>query len=133
VINQVAAQEGARLLFEALRLSLRCGAGPVTLGCVARLRARAYQLVPLLRALRLPVVRLLIADDVFIEKTIETGLILCELIDCRVDHTILDFNGAAYGIDDTAKLDDRTIAGPLDDSAAINRDEWIDEVAPKCP
>jgi copper chaperone CopZ len=42
---------------------------------------RAYQLVPLLMALRLPVVRLLIADDVGIGKTIEAGLIVRELLD----------------------------------------------------
>ena len=46
-----------------------------------RLRARAYQLVPLLMALRLPTVRLLVADDVGIGKTIEAGLILRELVD----------------------------------------------------
>jgi len=42
---------------------------------------RAYQLVPLLMALRLPVVRLLIADDVGIGKTVEAGLIVRELLD----------------------------------------------------
>jgi SNF2 family DNA or RNA helicase len=42
---------------------------------------RAYQLVPLLMALRLPTVRLLIADDVGIGKTIEAGLIVRELMD----------------------------------------------------
>ena len=80
-ISQPATQDGARLLAEALRLSLRRGAGPFRSAARVGFEPRAYQLVPLLMALRLPVVRLLIADDVGIGKTIEAGLVLRELID----------------------------------------------------
>jgi superfamily II DNA or RNA helicase len=80
-IDEIATQEGARLLFDALRLSLRRGAGPFRSAARLGFEPRAYQLVPLLMALRLPIVRLLIADDVGIGKTIEGGLILRELMD----------------------------------------------------
>jgi len=71
----------ALLLRDALRLKLRAGAGPFrSFGNIA-VEPRAYQLVPLLMALRLPTVRLLIADDVGIGKTIEAGLIVRELVD----------------------------------------------------
>ena len=73
--------EGASLLRDAIHLRLRNGAGPFrSFGNIA-VEPRAYQLVPLLMALRLPVVRLLIADDVGIGKTIEAGLIVRELLD----------------------------------------------------
>ncbi len=79
--DEIATQDAARLLSEALRLSLQRGAGPFRSAARLSFEPRAYQLVPLLMALRLPVVRLLIADDVGIGKTIEAGLILRELID----------------------------------------------------
>lgn len=77
----VAVQAGAQLLGEALRLSLRRGAGPFRSAAHLGFEPRAYQLVPLLMALRLPTIRLLVADDVGIGKTIEAGLVLRELID----------------------------------------------------
>lgn len=69
------------LLRDALRLKLRAGGGPFrSFGNIA-VEPRGYQLVPLLMALRLSTVRLLIADDVGIGKTIEAGLIARELLD----------------------------------------------------
>lgn len=70
-----------KLLLEAARLSLRNGAGPFR--CLGRLSVspRPYQLVPLLMALKLETVRMLIADDVGIGKTVEAGLIAREMLD----------------------------------------------------
>ena len=71
----------ALLLRDALRLSLRAGAGPFRSFGNLTFAPRAYQLVPLMMALKQPVTRLLIADDVGVGKTIESGLILRELLD----------------------------------------------------
>jgi superfamily II DNA or RNA helicase len=72
---------GAELLWNAARLSLRDGAGPFrSLGRVS-VRPRAYQFVPLLMSLRLDPVRLFIADDVGVGKTIEALLIAREFLD----------------------------------------------------
>ncbi len=74
-------RSAVRLLQQALMLKLRAGAGPFrSFGNIA-VEPRAYQLVPLLLALKQPVIRLLIADDVGIGKTIEAGLVLRELLD----------------------------------------------------
>lgn len=74
-------QSKAALLADALRLTLRRGAGPFRSAAQLAFEPRTYQLVPLLMALRLQVPRLLIADDVGIGKTIEAGLILREFMD----------------------------------------------------
>lgn len=79
--GQAGNHAAALLLRDALRLKLRAGAGPFrSFGNIA-VEPRAYQLVPLLMALRLTTVRLLIADDVGIGKTIEAGVIVRELMD----------------------------------------------------
>ncbi len=78
----------AQLLWDAARLSLRDGAGPFrSLGRLS-VRPRPYQYVPLLMALRLDPVRLLIADDVGIGKTIEGALIARELLDRGEAHRL---------------------------------------------
>lgn len=70
-----------RLLRSAIRLGFRNTAGPFrSLGRIA-VEPRPYQLVPLLMALRMNPVRILIADDVGIGKTIEAAIIARELLD----------------------------------------------------
>jgi superfamily II DNA or RNA helicase len=70
-----------QLLRDAARLSTRAAAGPFrSFGRIA-VEPRPYQLVPLMMALKLDPVRLLIADDVGIGKTIEAAVIARELLD----------------------------------------------------
>jgi superfamily II DNA or RNA helicase len=71
----------ARLLREAVRLGFRSSAGPFRSLARVAVEPRSYQIVPLLMALRLEPVRLLVADDVGVGKTIEACLIARELID----------------------------------------------------
>jgi len=73
--------QGALLLLDAARLALRDSAAPFrSLGHLA-FTPRPYQFVPLIMALRQDPVRLLIADDVGVGKTIEAAMIARELID----------------------------------------------------
>jgi superfamily II DNA or RNA helicase len=70
-----------QLLRDAARLSTRAAAGPFrSFGRIAA-EPRPYQLVPLMMALKLDPVRLLIADDVGIGKTIEAAVVARELLD----------------------------------------------------
>ena len=71
----------ALLLRDAVRLKLRAGAGPFRSFGNLNVEPRTYQLAPLLMALKLDPIRLLVADDVGIGKTIEAGLIARELLD----------------------------------------------------
>lgn len=72
--------QAAGLLRSALRIGFRSGAGPFRSLAGIAVEPRAYQLVPLMMALRQRVVRLLISDDVGIGKTVEAGLIASELL-----------------------------------------------------
>ena len=73
----------ARLLYDSARLAFRNGAGPFRALAKLSFRPRAYQMVPLIMALRQDVVRLLIADDVGVGKTVEALLIVRELLERR--------------------------------------------------
>ncbi len=79
--NDVGDARSARLLRDALRLTFRSSAGPFRSFGRLAVEPRPYQLVPLLMALKLDPVRLLIADDVGIGKTIEALLVARELLD----------------------------------------------------
>src|SRR5215210_5688588 len=71
----------SRLLRDAVRLGFRSSAGPFRSFARIAVEPRPYQLVPLTLALKLDPVRVLIADDVGIGKTIEASLIARELLD----------------------------------------------------
>jgi superfamily II DNA or RNA helicase len=73
----------ARLLYDAARLAFRNGSGPFRALAKLSFRPRAYQMVPLIMALRQEAVRLLIADDVGVGKTVEALLIVKEMLERR--------------------------------------------------
>ena len=73
----------ARLLYDSARLAFRNGAGPFRSLAKLSFRPRSYQMVPLIMALRQESVRLLVADDVGVGKTIEALLIAKELLERR--------------------------------------------------
>lgn len=80
-VDQARNHAASQLLLDALQLKLRNGAGPFrSFGNIA-VEPRAYQLVPMLMALKQSTVRLLIADDVGVGKTIEAALIAREMLD----------------------------------------------------
>ncbi len=73
--------DSAKILYNAARLSFRNGGGPFRSLAKLSFRPRSYQIVPLIMALRIGLVRLLIADDVGIGKTIEALMIAKEIIE----------------------------------------------------
>jgi superfamily II DNA or RNA helicase len=70
-----------RLLRDAVRFGFRSSAGPFRSFGRLAVQPRPYQLVPLMVGLKLDPVRLLIADDVGIGKTVEACLVARELLD----------------------------------------------------
>jgi hypothetical protein len=77
IVGHTSAQD---LLLRAYRLSLLHGTAPLISLQRSRVIPKDYQLVPVVMALEVPRVRMLIADDVGLGKTIEAGLIVTELL-----------------------------------------------------
>lgn len=71
----------ATLLFNSARLSFRNVSGPFRSFGKLSFRLKSYQIVPLVMALKQDIIRLLIADDVGVGKTIEALAIVKELIE----------------------------------------------------
>jgi superfamily II DNA or RNA helicase len=79
--EQAGDYRSSRMLRDALRLGFRASAGPFRSFGHLNFEPRPYQLVPLLMGLKQDPVRLLVADDVGIGKTIEAALLAKELLD----------------------------------------------------
>ncbi len=83
------------------------GRQPVSSPLHSAVRVEDYQLEPLLRALRMPRVNLLIADDVGLGKTVEAGLILKELLLRRRIRRVLVLVPAALRLQWRDELQDK--------------------------
>jgi len=77
------------LFLRVFRLSMMHGTAPLVSLQRSRVIPTNYQLVPVMMALDMPRVRLLIADDVGLGKTVEAGLVAVELLARRQAERIL--------------------------------------------
>ena len=46
-----------------------------------------------------------------------------------LDHGVLHLDGAAHSIHHAAELDDDSITGALHDTASVNCNSWVDQIA----
>lgn len=76
-IGNMATQD---LMLRAFKLSMLHGTAPLMSLQRSRVIPTQYQLVPVVMSLEMPKVRMLLADDVGLGKTIEAGLIITELL-----------------------------------------------------
>lgn len=79
--NDLGSFSTASLLFNSARLSFRNVSGPFRSFGKLSFRLKSYQIVPLVMALKQDTIRLLIADDVGVGKTIEALTIVKEMIE----------------------------------------------------
>ena len=77
IIGNYATQQ---LMLRAFKLSMIHGTAPLISLQQSRVIPTEYQLIPVLMSLELPKVRMLLADDIGLGKTIEAGLIISELL-----------------------------------------------------
>ena len=77
VIGYPASQD---LLLRSFRLSMLHGSAPLLSLQRSRVIPKDYQLVPVVMSMEMARVRMLLADDVGLGKTIEAGLIITELM-----------------------------------------------------
>lgn len=82
-LEDIGAFDRGKILYNAARLSFRNGAGPFRSLAKLSFRPRSYQMVPLIMGLKQDPVRLMIADDVGVGKTVESLLIVKELLERR--------------------------------------------------
>jgi len=78
-----------RVYHEAFLLDQCLGGDALLAVQPGRLRLEPYQLVPVLRAIRMSRPRLMLADGVGLGKSVQAGLVLTELIARRIAHRIL--------------------------------------------
>lgn len=103
---------------------------PVSAPFHGAIQVEDFQLVPLLKALRMPRVSLLIADDVGLGKTIEAGLILSELLLRRRIRKVLVMTPASLRLQWRDELEEK-FALPFevvdrDSTAALRRQFGMD-------
>ena len=87
--DKVGAPQSQDLLLRAYRLSMMHGSAPLVSLQRSRVILTEYQLVPVVMALNVPRVRLLIADDVGLGKTVEAGLVVTELLSRQMARNVL--------------------------------------------
>lgn len=97
-----------------------------------------FQLVPLARAMRMPRVSLLLADDVGLGKTVEAGLILAELVRKRRIRRVLILTPASLRTQWQQEMEDKFSLGfDIVDKAATHKLQkdmgWTPTPGARCP
>ena len=65
-----------------------------------------------------------------IDADTQLDALVLRLSSVALGHSVLNFDGAARGIDGAGELDQGSIACPLDDAATVLGDLWVQKFAP---